>query len=136
MLESQSCLRYCGSEYSWPESGEKKDLRKYQESLQHHGLSDTVLGRSDAVRAAYDALASAVRGLAKDPIGNTHDALVAAIYRELLPSGSLPVAAHTTLAMLRDLTSLEDHGVELEEQMARQAVEDARKWVDRLEVRS
>ncbi|HQP37657.1 MAG TPA: SNF2-related protein [Polyangiaceae bacterium] len=92
--------------------------------------------RSDAVRAAYDALASAVRGLAKDPIGNTHDALVAAIYRELLPSGSLPVAAHTTLAMLRDLTSLEDHGVELEEQMARQAVEDARKWVDRLEVRS
>jgi len=88
--------------------------------------------RSDAVRASYDALASAVRGLAATPVGPTHDALVAAIYRELLPSGSLPIGAHTALAMLRDLTVLEDHGVELEEQMARQAVEDARKWVERL----
>lgn len=88
--------------------------------------------RSDAVRASYDALASAVRGLSSSPVGATHDALVAAIYRDLLPSGSLPIGAHTTLATLRDLTLLEDHGVELEEQMARQAVEEARKWVERL----
>jgi superfamily II DNA or RNA helicase len=87
---------------------------------------------ADAVRASYEALAASVRGLSSEPIGSSHDALVAAIYRVLLPTGQLPVAAHGVLARLRDLTQLEEHGVELDEAMASQAVEDARQWMERL----
>ncbi|MBI5538017.1 MAG: DEAD/DEAH box helicase [Deltaproteobacteria bacterium] len=87
---------------------------------------------SDAVRASYEALAAAVRSLSETPIGPTHNALVACIYRELLPTGRLPMAAHGVLARLRDMTLLEEQDVAVDAQMASQAVEDARQWVERL----
>lgn len=86
----------------------------------------------DAVRASYEALAAAIRSVSDSAIGPTHEALVAAMYRELLPSGKLPMGAHAAIATLRDLTSLEDQGVELEEALAKQAVQEARQWVTRL----
>jgi hypothetical protein len=79
-----------------------------------------------------EALASVVGGLVQGPAPASHDALVAAIFRDLLPSGRLPHAAHGALARLRDLTVLEQHGVEVEAEIARAAVEEARQWVGRL----
>ena len=87
---------------------------------------------ADAVRAAYDALSSTIRALAEGEVGPSHDALVAVVYRELLPSGKLPVAAHAALAQLRDLTLLEGQGVEVGQSVAEAAVAEARRWVDRL----
>ena len=87
---------------------------------------------SDAVKAAYDALASAVTALtdAERPAG--HAALVALLYKELLPSGRLPPSAPGVLARLHDLTALEEHGVEVDAVLARQVVEEASEWVKRL----
>ncbi|WP_394825606.1 SNF2-related protein [Pendulispora albinea] len=89
---------------------------------------------SDAVRAAYEGLAAAVRGLldAESPAALEHTALVAAIYRDLLPRGRLPPSAHLTLAKLHDLTALEAHGVPVDESLATQAVQEASEWVERL----
>ena len=85
----------------------------------------------DAVRAAYEALASAIGGLL-DTTPESHAALVAAIFRELLPSGRIPAAAHGALARLHDLTSLEAHGVDVDVAIANDAVREAEVWVDRL----
>ncbi len=87
---------------------------------------------ADAVRAAYEALSSTIRALAQGEVGPSHDALVAVVYRELLPTGKLPVAAHGALAQLRDLTLLEGQGVEVDQAVAEAAVAEARRWVERL----
>ena len=87
---------------------------------------------ADAVRAAYDGVATVIGALVEGDRPSTHEAIVAAIYRELLPSGRLPCAAHGVLARVRDLMSLEQHGVQVDEETARQAVADAREWIDRL----
>ena len=87
---------------------------------------------ADAVQAAYQALAAAIRGLlAADP-GPGHAALVAAVYRELLPEGRLPPAAPAALARLRDLTSLEESGVEVPAALAGEAVSEAESWITRI----
>ena len=87
---------------------------------------------ADAVRAAYDALAAAVARLLGDGVPRSHAALVAAIYRELLPSGRLAAAAPAALARLHDLTSLEAEGVEVDQTLASEAVAEAESWVARL----
>ncbi len=87
---------------------------------------------ADAVRASYEALAEAVRGLLDGDAPATHGALVAAVYKELIPAGRLPLAAHAALATLHDLTSLDAHGIEVDPALARQAVADAEAWVQRL----
>jgi len=89
---------------------------------------------SDAVRAAYEGLAAAVRALLDEesPAALEYTALVAAIYRDLLPRGRLPPSAHLTLAKLHDLTALEAHGVPVDGSLATQAVREASEWVERL----
>lgn len=87
---------------------------------------------ADAVRAAYEALASAIGGLLGDTVPRAHAALVAAVYRELLPAGRLPASAPSTLARLHDLTTLEAEGVDVPADLARDAVGEAETWVARL----
>jgi hypothetical protein len=87
----------------------------------------------DAVRAAYEGLAAAIGGLLTEA-PNSHTALVAGIYGQLLPSGRLPAGAHGALARLHDLTLLEAHGVEIEAELARSAVNEADEWVRRIGV--
>lgn len=87
----------------------------------------------DAVRAAYEALAASVAGLLPDgPPPASHAALVAAIYRELLPAGRISPAAPAALARLHDLTTLESQGVEVDAIPATAAVAEAEDWVGRL----
>jgi hypothetical protein len=87
---------------------------------------------ADAARAAYEALARTIAGLLAEPPAAGHGALVAAAYRELLPAGRLPAAAHAALAMLHDLCSLDTHGVAVDADLAAQAVSEAAQWVERL----
>jgi len=86
----------------------------------------------DAVRAAYEALSAAVAGLAEGARPEHHAALVALIYRDLLPSGKLPAAVPASLARLHDLSSLEQLGVAVDPGLARDAVVEAEAWVARL----
>jgi superfamily II DNA or RNA helicase len=86
---------------------------------------------ADAVRAAYEAMAAAIGALLPSA-PTSHAALVAGIYGELLPSGRLPAGAHGSLARLRDLTLLEAHGVEVEAELARAAVNEAGEWLNRI----
>ena len=79
-----------------------------------------------------DALACAIAGLLDVPPQPGHGPLVAAVYRELLPAGRLPAAAHAALAMLHDLTSLEAQGVPIGGDLAGQVVAEAEHWVGRL----
>ncbi len=88
---------------------------------------------SDAVRAAYEALGAAIGGMLAAPPTGGHAGLVAAIYRELIPGGRLPHAAHAALAQLHDLTSLDAHGIEVDDALARSAVTEATQWVERLD---
>lgn len=87
---------------------------------------------ADAVKAAYDALAAAIGSMIEGGAPGSHAALVAAIYRELVPSGRLPAGAHATLAKLHDLSSLEALGVDVDTALARGAVDEASAWIDRL----
>ena len=87
---------------------------------------------ADAVRAAYDALASAVAGLVDGAAPESHAALVAAIYRDLLPAGRLAPAAHGVLARLHDLATLDSHGVDVDLMLAGAALGEAEEWVARL----
>jgi hypothetical protein len=57
-------------------------------------------GGANAVRAAYEALAAAISGLLPEERSGGHAALVAAIYRELIPAGRIAAAAPTSLARL------------------------------------
>jgi hypothetical protein len=86
----------------------------------------------DAVRAAYEALAAAIAALLDDGAPANHTALVASIYRDLVPKGLLAHAAPGVLARLHDLTALESAGVEVDAELARGAVADAEEWVTRL----
>jgi hypothetical protein len=86
----------------------------------------------DAVRAAYEALAAAIRGLLGGAAPGGHAALVAAIYRDLSPRGLLPSAAHAALARLHDLSGLEAQGVEVDTALAAESVSEAEAWVVRL----
>ncbi len=83
----------------------------------------------DAVRAAYEALSAAVAGLAEGARPEHHAALVAILYRDLLPSGKVPAAVPAVLARLHDLSSLEQLGVPVDPALARGAVEEAAGWV-------
>ncbi|HVW25630.1 MAG TPA: DEAD/DEAH box helicase [Polyangiaceae bacterium] len=87
---------------------------------------------ADAVRAAYEALTRAIAGLLDEPSSSGHASLVAAIYRELLPAGRLPVGAHAALAMLHDLASLDAQDLTVDADIAARAVDDAEQWVERL----
>jgi SNF2 family DNA or RNA helicase len=86
----------------------------------------------DAVSAAYDALATALRGLSGSPVGDTHAALVATIYRELLPSGRVPADVSTLLARAHDLTLLEREGVAVDAALAATLVAEADAALGRL----
>jgi hypothetical protein len=86
---------------------------------------------AEAVRAAYEALAAVIGSLLV-AAPTSHAALVAGIYGELLPSGRLPAGAHGALARLHDLTLIEAHGVEVEVELARAAVEEAAEWLTRI----
>jgi superfamily II DNA or RNA helicase len=86
---------------------------------------------ADAVRAAYEALSATIGALLTAPPAS-HAARVAGIYGELLPSGRLPHGAHGALARLHDLTLLEAHGVEVNPELARAAVDEAGEWLVRV----
>jgi len=88
---------------------------------------------NDAVKAAYDALASACADLLADgKRPDTHTALVAALYRDLIPAGRVAPPAAIALSRLHDLTSLEAHGVEVDAALAGEVVAEAEAWVGRL----
>jgi superfamily II DNA or RNA helicase len=91
---------------------------------------------ADAARAAYEALASAIATLLDESPPPGHAALVAAVYRDLLPTGRLPVPAHAALAMLHDVSLLEAQGVPVDAELAARAVEEAEQWVSRVFSRS
>lgn len=86
----------------------------------------------DAVRAAYEALAASLTSLMEGPAPQGHAALVAHIYRELLPTGRLAPAIPGVLARLHDLTTLESHGVQVDAKLAQEALGEAEHWVQRL----
>jgi hypothetical protein len=86
----------------------------------------------DAVRAAYEALSAAVAGLADGARPEHHAALVAIIYRDLLPSGKVPAAVPAALARLHDLSTLEQLGVAVDPALAREAVVEAEAWITRI----
>jgi hypothetical protein len=88
---------------------------------------------ADAVRAAYEALGAAIAALLPAPPSGGHVGLVAAIYRELIPGGRLPHGAHAALAQLHDLASLDAHGIEVDDALARASVDEAARWVERLD---
>jgi superfamily II DNA or RNA helicase len=88
----------------------------------------------DAVRAAYEAMAVSLTALIEGPAPQGHTALVAHIYRDLLPSGRLASAVPGVLARLHDLTALEAHGVEVDAKLAQEVLEEAEHWVQRLAI--
>jgi hypothetical protein len=47
--------------------------------------------------------------------------------------GKLPPALHGTLARLHDLAALDEQGVHLDATLARDAVDEATRWVHRIE---
>ncbi|AUX47346.1 SNF2 family helicase [Sorangium cellulosum] len=87
---------------------------------------------ADAARAAYEALAEAISGMLEGPAPESHAALVAVVYRELVPAGELPVEAHAALARLHDLGTLARAGVRLDPALASMAVDEATTWIGRL----
>jgi hypothetical protein len=87
---------------------------------------------ADAVRSAYEALAAAIGGLLEGGCPAGHEALVAAIYRDLVPHGKLPLAAPGLLARLHDLASLERMGVDVDPGLAGDALGEVRGWLERL----
>ena len=86
----------------------------------------------DAVRAAYEALSAAIAGLAESARPEHHAALVALLYRDLLPSGKVPAAVPAVLARLHDLSTLEQLGVPVDPALAKGAVEEAEGWVSQI----
>ena len=88
---------------------------------------------ADAVKAAYEALARAVIALLPVRPNEGHAALVAAIYRDLLPAGRIPSTFHVTLSRLHDLAQLEAHGVAVEPTLAAELLDETARWLERLE---
>ena len=87
---------------------------------------------NDAVRAAYDALAAAVGGLASGDAPKGHAALVAAMYRDLVPSGRISPLVPGVLARLHDLSTLDALGLDAGVTLAHEAVAEAESWVGRI----
>ncbi|WP_437607350.1 SNF2-related protein [Sorangium sp. So ce834] len=87
---------------------------------------------ADAARAAYEALAGTIAGMLEGPAPESHAALIAGVYRDLVPGGGLPVEAHAALARLHDLGSLARAGVPLDAALARSAVDEAARWIGQL----
>ncbi|MCS6901507.1 MAG: SNF2-related protein [Myxococcales bacterium] len=94
----------------------------------------------DAARAAHQGLAQALTVLLRQEQGNPpahlvrdHHGLVAALFRVLGPKGKLPPALHGTLARLHDLAALDDQGIHLDAAQARDAMEEATQWIQRIE---
>ena len=87
----------------------------------------------DAVKAAYEGLARAARALLPRKAPEGHAALVAAIYRDLLPTGRVAPGFHTTLARLYDVSQLEAHGVTIDSSLATETLTEAAQWIDRLD---
>jgi len=87
----------------------------------------------DAVHAAYEALAAAIRGLAELAPDAPHASLVAAIYRDLGPSGRVSQAAHGVLARLHDLTTMGAYGGAIDAALAAHSVTEAEHWVERMD---
>ncbi len=101
-------------------------------------LAEIVLAagfHTDALRASYESLAALLRSLLDGPTPSEHGGLVAAAYRSLLPSGKAPQGVLATLARLHDLTLLEAHEVPVDPTLVREAVEEARAWLVRLQPR-
>jgi hypothetical protein len=67
------------------------------------------------------------------PISEGHAALVAAIYRELLPAGIVPASAPGLLARVHDRVLVADHGLDIDAAVAASAVADASEWIHRWE---
>ena len=111
-----------------PIPGDRRDLNRLK-------LARVVLEAGfpgDAVRAAYEALAASITSLMEGPAPQGHAALVAQVYRELLPAGRLATAVPGVLARLHDLTTLEAHGVEVDPELAQEALGEVEHWVQRL----
>ncbi|WP_437939239.1 hypothetical protein [Sorangium sp. So ce341] len=87
---------------------------------------------ADAARAAYEALAETIAGMLEGPAPESHAALIAGVYRDLVPAGGLPVETHAVLARLHDLGTLARAGVPLDAALARSAVDEATTWIGRL----
>lgn len=88
---------------------------------------------ADAVRASYEALANAVGAVAEESTNPAdHAALVAALYKTLIPTGKVPMAASLALARLRDLTLLQESGVEVTEELSSLALQEAESWIQRI----
>ena len=85
----------------------------------------------DAVKAAYEALAAGIATLIPDGPSPNHDALVASIYRDLVPAGKLGLAVPGILARLHDLGSLERMGVAVDPTLASDALAEVGDWVGR-----
>jgi PHD/YefM family antitoxin component YafN of YafNO toxin-antitoxin module len=86
----------------------------------------------DAIKAAYESLAAAIQAVLDAPAPLGHDALVAAMYRDLLPSGRLPLAVPGVLARLHDLDALERFGVPVDPGLAREVLSEVLGWVARI----
>ena len=86
---------------------------------------------ADAVKAAYDALAAGIIGLLEGDGPMPHEALVAAIYCDLVPAGRLALAVPGVLARLHDLGSLERMGVAVDPHLARAVLGEVSDWVGR-----
>lgn len=87
---------------------------------------------ADAVQASYDALAASIAAVAEHEGPIAHAALVARLYRDLVPRGIVPAEVAATLARLRDLTMLRDEGVDVDATLAGASVDEAESWLGRL----
>jgi hypothetical protein len=86
----------------------------------------------DAVKAAYDALAAVITTMLEGQNPGNHEAIVAAIYRDLVPAGRLAMAVPGVLARVHDLGSLERMGVAVDPGLAREVLAEVGDWVVRL----
>ena len=114
----------------------RPDMRA-TEAFQHASVSASLMSSS---RPAFQAtpcvlptraMAASLRARLDAPIEEGHPSLVAAVYRELLPSGAIPSTLPGVLAKIHDLSSLEEHGLPVDPTIAAGAVEDARAWLER-----
>jgi hypothetical protein len=86
----------------------------------------------DAVKAVYEGLAAAIGELLDPPGLRNHEELVGAQYRDLVPSGRIPLAVPGVLARIHDLASLERMGIDVDPGLAEGALDEVRDWIGRL----
>lgn len=85
----------------------------------------------DAVAAAYEAVAASLRSRLHEPAGDDHTSLIAAIHRELLPRGAIPMTVCATLSKIHDLAGVAELGQAVDATLAAECVEEARAWLER-----